>query len=539
MQEKTETFKLDYYINLIFKHRWLIIIPFGLAMIIGILLVFYLPRIYQTTTFILVKPQRVPEKYVSSIVSADIESRIHTISQQILSRTNLENIINQFNLFSNPGQEKMFMENKIANLRNRIEITVERSRNRRNQNADAFSISFSGKDPELVMRVTNALATFFIDESIKVREDQATSTSDFLDDELKAMRARLESLEQLLKDYRTNYMGELPDQLDANLRSLDRLQLQLNQKGESLSDTRASLIAVENQIEANRKFLAESSRAPSSNGESINLRELRASLEALRSSYTAQHPDVVRLKAKIGNLEAKYKSGELQESDTFQSAISNDPALAMVSRALDEQMRQRLEFKMEVKNLQGEIRKINGQIKSYQLRVERTPRREQELMSLQRDYENMQESYKSLLNRKLEAEIAVNMEKKQKGEQFNIIDPARLPIKPVSPDLKRLFMVILAAGLGLGAGLIFLLDFLNSSLKDPEKFEDDLGLAVLATIPKVYQKKDFRLKRLNQVLTAVSILVAVCLLAGFAALVFNGVESTMEIVRPYIASLKI
>jgi hypothetical protein len=143
------------------------------------------------------------------------------------------------------------------------------------------------------------------------------------------------------------------------------------------------------------------------------------------------------------------------------------------------------------------------------------------------------------LNRKLEAEIALNMEKKQKGEQFRIIDPARLPRKPISPDLRRLFMVILSAGLGLGGGLIFLLDFLNSSLKDPEKFEDDLGLAVLATIPKVYQKKDYRLKRLNHVLTAVSILVAACLLAGFAVLVFHGVESTIEIVRPYLAFLNV
>jgi hypothetical protein len=142
------------------------------------------------------------------------------------------------------------------------------------------------------------------------------------------------------------------------------------------------------------------------------------------------------------------------------------------------------------------------------------------------------------LNRKLEAEIAVNMEKKQKGEQFRIIDPARLPQEPISPDLKRLFMIIVAAGLGLGTGLIFLLDFFNNSFKDFEKFEDDLGVAVLATIPKIYQKRDFRLKRLNQVMTVFSILVAACLLAGFAAIVFNGVEPTIEIVRPYIAFLK-
>jgi uncharacterized protein involved in exopolysaccharide biosynthesis len=131
------------------------------------------------------------------------------------------------------------------------------------------------------------------------------------------------------------------------------------------------------------------------------------------------------------------------------------------------------------------------------------------------------------------------MEKKQKGEQFRIIDPARVPVNPISPDLRKLFMIVLAAGLGFGAGLIFLLDFLNSSLKDPEKFEEDLGITVLATIPKLYQKKDLRLKTLNTVMTVFFILVAAGLLAGFAALVFNGVEQTIAAVQPYMGFLKI
>ena len=207
MQAREEAFKLGYYIELVLKRRWLIIIPFCLAMIVGIILVFTLPKTYEADTLILVRPQRVPEKYVSSIVSTDIESRINTISQQIMSRTNLENIINQFNLFSEPHHDKMFIEDKIANLRRRIQITVERSRDRRNQSADAFSIYFTGTNPEVVMRVANGLASFFINENLKVREAQAVSTSDFLEDELKTMRKRLEVVEQRLKDYRKNIHG--------------------------------------------------------------------------------------------------------------------------------------------------------------------------------------------------------------------------------------------------------------------------------------------------------------------------------------------
>lgn len=536
MQERDETFNLGYYVDLAFKRRWLMIIPFCLAMMVGIVLVFTLPRIYQAGTLILVRPQRVPEKFVSSIVDSDIERRINTISQQILSRTNLEKVIKQFNLFSDPGQEKMFMEDKIASLRGRIEIEVVRTRRK---DADAFSISFNGTAPELVMRVANGLATFFIDENLKVREAQAVSTSDFLNDELVTMRQRLEGVEHQLKDYRKQYMGELPDQLETNLRILDRLQMQLNDKQESLRGERSRLSAIEGRIEANRKYLTQSGSGVSEEGDSVSLGQLRAQLASLQSSYTDNHPDVIRLKAKIANLEEKYKSGELKSSTNLTVQASSDPAVLMVQKSLDEQIRQRSEIRLEIQNFEMEIANIERQIKDYQQRVERIPKHEQDLLTLQRDYNNLKQSYDSLLNRKLEAEIAVNMEKKQKGEQFTIIDPARLPEKPVSPDLRRLFLMVLAAGLGLGAGLVMLLDFFDSSLKKPESLEADLGVPVLATVPKIYQPRDIWRKRLNRILTAVSLLVAACLLTGFAVLVFNGVENTMDIVRPYMAFIKI
>jgi capsular polysaccharide biosynthesis protein len=203
----------------------------------------------------------------------------------------------------------------------------------------------------------------------------------------------------------------------------------------------------------------------------------------------------------------------------------------MIQKSLDEQIRQLSESKLEVRNLELEISKINVQVRDYQQRVERTPKHEQELLTLQRDYKNIQESYSSLLNRKLEAEIAVNMEKKQKGEQFSIIDPARLPEKPVSPNMRRLFLMVLAAGLGCGAGLVMLLDFFDSSLRKPEYIEADLGIPVLATVPRIFQPKDLRRERLKSVLFGASLIVALCLLAGFATLTFNGVEPTVEVVR--------
>ena len=168
----------------------------------------------------------------------------------------------------------------------------------------------------------------------------------------------------------------------------------------------------------------------------------------------------------------------------------------------------------EIRQKKNEIVELTGQIELYQQRVENTPKREQEMVSLNRDYGNIKESYDSLVQRKLEAEISVNMEKKQKGEQFRIIDNATLPEKPYSPNVEMLFLLSVASGLGIGGGLIFLFDFLNTSLKLPQDYETQFGLPVLATIPSIPQTGNRILRRINQGLTFVSLSVAVALTAG-------------------------
>ncbi len=532
MPEKTDTIKIDHYLGLVFKHRWLLIIPFCIAMVAGMFQAIRLPKIYEAKTLILVMPQRVPSNYVQSIVTADIDSRISTISEQILSRSNLEKIIEKYGLFSYPKNSGMFLEEMVGALRRRIEIKVSRGR----RGSDSFSISFRGSHPKTVMEVTNRLAGSFIDENLKVREAQAVGTSGFLADELKTKRQRLEEVEQKLREYRRQYMGELPDQLDANLRILERLQAQLSEREQTLRDEKSRLSVIENQIEGNRKILAENrlTGTVSEEGDEVSLELLRAQLTTLKSNYTDRHPDVIKLKAKIADLEANHQAGASNLTAESQANASGDPALQLVSNTLNDLMRQRIEINTDIKNIGMDIAKLNREIRKYQERVERTPEREQELMKLRRDYENNQESYNSLLNRKLESEIAVNMEKKQKGEQFRIVDRAALPRKPVSPDLRKLFLFSVAAGLGLGAGLIFLLDFMNTSLKQPKDYESELGLAVLATIPKLLSPKDKILRRLNRGLTAVSLVFAAALTAGFGLLILKGVEPMMELAGKYV-----
>jgi polysaccharide chain length determinant protein (PEP-CTERM system associated) len=365
---------------------------------------------------------------------------------------------------------------------------------------------------------------------LREREAEAVDTTQFLDDQLGPMRERLKEFETRLSDYRKRYMGELPEQLNTNLRMLDTLQNQLGEREERLRDEKNRLAMLEIEIQAAKETLA-GGAVISERGEELTLPQLKNQLYTLKASYTDNHPDVIRLKAMIADMEAKLRSGELKSpgENNTNSALTEEQFL--ISNKLREQIRQQSEIKIEINDLEGDIRKIKNEIWQYQQRIDRTPKREEELMALKRDYQNIQESYNTLLNRKLEAEIAVSMEKKQKGEQFSILERAGVPRSPVSPNVKLLFVLAMMGGLNIGPGLIFLRDYFDTSLKDPDKFESDLGVSLLATIPKIYRKNDIRLKKLNRFLTVISLLVAVCLFAGFGVLAFLGVEPTMELVQ--------
>lgn len=540
MPDVAKAIKPEEIIEIVLRRRWFILIPLTISMLIGTYLILTLPRIYGASTLILVQPQRVPSNYVQSVVSVGIESRISTISQQIMSRTNIEKIIGQFKFFQEPESAKMYIEDKIENIRKRISVNVTKARS----GADAFSISFKDKDPDRVMRVANTLATFFIDENLKLREAQAIGTSNFLEDELKNMEKRLQELEIALKDYRQKYMGELPEQLQTNLTILDRLQFQLNEKQKSLRDAKNMLIALEKQISEMQnqqndlsgfntenmfEFEEEDSMIP------IELEQLQKKLETLETKYTDRHPDVARIKKIIAEKKAQIEEAAAERAEeTNQEAVESEIEVPEINYQ-ELQTAQRNEIRGEIGIIQTEISEILKQVGIYQKRVEDTPKREQELLSIKRDYQNIKDSYNSLLGRKLEAEIAVNMEKKQKGEQFLILDPARLPQKPIEPNEKRLFILTLAAGFAIGFGFVFLLEYFDASLKRPEDIESLLGLSVIAAIPAISHTEENRTKeRLRWLFGIIFSFLSLMLFVVFSILAFKGVDQTLEIIKRFV-----
>lgn len=519
------TFKLtpEFIRDMVIRRRWMIILPFCLALVAGIYLAFALPRIFEAKTLILIEPQRVPSQFVQSIVTDEPGDRISTLSQQIMSRTNLEKIINDFSLFTNPKDNYIYMEDKVNALRSLITIDVISDRRR---GTDAFSITFKGKDPTKVASVVNGLASNFIDANLRVRETQALGTSEFLDSELVSMRTKLEQVEEKIKNYRKTNMGELPEQLETNLRILDRLQQNLNDQQQNVRDGRARLAELNTQMSARNQAVVVIGGAQQPNNAGTSLEDLKAQLESLRSRYTEKHPDIQRLKKQIAELEAKRAAEEEDKN--------NSPSDVGLANMPPDLRRQVTTAQREIQVAEGEIESLKAQIAEYQKRVENTPKREQELLSLKRDYQNIQTSYDSLLSRKLEADIAVNMERKQKGEQFKIIDPAKTPQKPVAPDMRKLFLVVVALGLGIGGGAAFLLEYMGTSFRKPDELESYFDLPVLTSIPTIYDHKQIFWRKVDVALSLAMSGITVGLLGAFAIICMTGPERVLGALKHMI-----
>ena len=524
MPIKTESITPHYIFEIIVRRRWYIMVPLFCAAIVGIYLGITLPRIYEARTLILVEPQTVPSNYVKSVVTVDIGSRISTISQQVMSRTNIQKIINDFNLFKEPEQEKMYLEDKLAAVRNKINVDVTRTR----RGADAFSISYKGQEPDKVMRVANRLASYFIDENIRVREEQATGTSTFLDDELKRKEEDLKRIEYELTSYRIKHMGGLPEQLETNLRTVDRLHAEYTAKQSALRELKQNMTLANEQAKMfsglNDDFAANDTMTESSAGSS-EITMLENEIERLKLKYTDKHPDVLRLKKRIEQIEAKKMEEQKEQAPETNAGIDAN------KNSMDFGQLQQMTLKSEVANMERELRKIEGEIQKYTKLVEETAIREQELYSINRDYENVKSAYNSLLNRKLEAGISVSMERKQKGEQFRIIDYATLPEKPMSPDMKTLFGLTIISGLGIGGGLTFILEFFNHSYRDVQLLEEQFKFSVLAVIPTIMDQRKRALKRLNTISSTLMAAATLAVVAVLAVMVDTDIDQLIATVK--------
>lgn len=462
------------------RRKWYIIIPAIVVAAGGILWARQLPNVYRSDTLILVVPQRVPESYVKSTVTARIEDRLRTISQQILSRTRLEQVVSDFNLYSEERKQQL-MEDIVERMRTKdISIDIVKG--------DAFRVSFASSDPRMAMRVTERLASLFIDESLRDREVLAEGTTQFLATQLDEARGQLVLNEKKLAEYQGQFNGELPSQMSANLQGLHNAEMALQTIGESLNRDRERRLLLERTATDLVEALPDVPTPAALAGPDIaqtaaeELRIEEQALLAVELKLKPEHPDVKRLRRNVAELkkraEAEQLAGELR-------VPAPRPVVDTAARH-----KRLVEAKAELDNLDRQLAakiaeegRLRRMLAMYQARIEATPAREAELASLTRDYETLQQTYRGLLSKREEARMSANLERRQIGEQFKVLDPARMNEKPASPNRPRLYLVALLTALGIGLSLAAAAEYFDRTLRSEADVRAAVNLLVIATVP--------------------------------------------------------
>ncbi|MBS0182675.1 MAG: AAA family ATPase [Nitrospira sp.] len=477
---------LEYWGN-IRRRKWLVLCSIVAGVAIAAMLCVVLPKSYRSNTLILIENQKIPEDYVKGIGGASVEQRLTMIQQQVMSRTILSQILDEYDLYERQVKREG-IESTIETLRKMIKVETVGTLGAWGKSVEAITLSFAHEDPATAMKVTAKLASLFIEENVKVREQLVTGVSVFLEQELFEAKKALEAQEEAISKYKTKFMGQLPEQMEANLRALDRLQAELNSTDDLLHGQSDRLSRVEKSIMEYET--SGGTTADSDNPKSVNsamdplvarLRELERRLTSLRAEWKETYPDIADTKQEIDDVKA-----QLAEKYSAQATDKDGEGAKSYDPYLRELLKQRNELRADLSAIRDRRARLVEQIKDMERRVEQIPSREQELMILVRDYENRKKNYQALLDKRLNAHVAENLEKRQQGEQFRVLDEANLPQKPEKPNRLVIMMFGLIGGCALGVGLAVGLEHLNPTFRRREEVEILPGMQVLATVPQFF-----------------------------------------------------
>jgi succinoglycan biosynthesis transport protein ExoP len=480
------------------RGRWWILLPLFLCWITVWGGSWLLPATYESEALILIEQQKVPEQYVMSNVTLGLQERLQSMTQQILSRTHLQSTIDRFHLYPpNHGLSRFLpSDDAVAQMRKDIKIElVETPTAGRPKELTAFRINYTARSPELAQQVNSELTSLFINESLKSQQQLSESTTGFLVNQLEEASKKLEEQEARVRAFKAQHLGDLPSQQQSNVGILSGLQVQVQNIQRALDGAKQQRLYLQSLLQQYQ--LAQTTLgggdAGGSSLESLQreLLVLRNSLADERSRHTEDHPDIVRIKSKIAeteklikNLEGGMDSNQKAETPAGATSPGSASAASQIASTPLMQIRSQLQSnELEIQNYQRQEKTIESQISVYQARLNLTPATEQELADISRGYEESKTNYASLLQKQNQSQLATNLQERQQGEQFRILDPPSQPDKPKWPDHLRLSLGGLAVGGVLGIGLLVLRELTNSRVRHEEDLDGIVQARILVRIP--------------------------------------------------------
>jgi polysaccharide chain length determinant protein (PEP-CTERM system associated) len=483
---------LDDYLEILRRRWWVILIPTIVGGVAAFLFSLTLADQYTSRTLVLVEQQKVPDSYVKSVVAGDIGERLGTMQEQILSRTRLQPIIEKFGLFKEE-KGKVATEDLVDRLRRSVSVTPIRSLVSTGAgDLPGFTIGFTASDPRLAQQVCAEITSMFIEENLRLREQRAEGTTDFLRTELDQAKQALDAQDAKLAAFKSKYLGALPGNEQAQMNMMTALSSQLDAVTSQLYRAQQDK-AYQESLLAQQLSLWQTSHASGGPREDTlekQLADSQARLVAMEAHYTASHPDVLKLKEDIAALKRRIEENRARANE--KAAQAQEPASGVEPPEI-----QRLRFQIHqaeviVREKTHEQARLKEQLAVYQGRLSMSPVVEQQYKELTRDYQTALQFYNELLAKKSQSEMATSLERRQQGEQFRVMDPAGLPERPSYPNRPLYAGGGLGAGLALGLGIALLLELRDKSLRTEDDVQQLLGLPTLAMVPLIGDRKGLK-----------------------------------------------
>jgi polysaccharide chain length determinant protein (PEP-CTERM system associated) len=523
------------FLEIAWRRRWVIVLPFVLTAIGVCVWSYLMPDMYRSTAIVLVVPPQVPQNYVRPTVTEPLERRLETMQQEILSRPRLEQMIQEFGLYPEMRKEHL-MEDVVVQMRRDIEVAPAKAR--RKEDPGSFEVSYESENPKLAQVVAERLASLFVRRNLETRAVQAGSTTQFLDTQLADARNNLREHERRLQEFRQANAGRLPTEVNANIQIMQATQQELQNLNASITADRDRQLTIERTISDEVALGSMRVTTPGTGGGRSQALPTTAAgqLEAARAQYTSmslrlteEHPEMRGLKRRIQELEKEAESEALQQpvsgSPTAVAATPADVARQQRIaglRAEHESLERRLSAKRE------QAGRLQAMITDYRHRIEGAPALESDLTQLMRDYDTLDRTYTTLLAKAQDAKVAANLEERQVGEQFRLIEAPRVPERPTSPNRIRLNMMGSLAGIGLGLALAGLLEYRDRSLRTEDDVVLTLALPVLALVPTMVTTVEKKQRRKLRWVLASSGAVFVMVLLAVVAWKFETLSAWMR-----------
>jgi succinoglycan biosynthesis transport protein ExoP len=468
------------YLSLVRRRKWWIIVPAVLCFVGTALLAVFLPRVYRSAATITVSSPAISAELLKQAGPLSGDERIRAISQQLLSRAVLEQVVRDEHLAPD-GNIDAAVDRLLQPGRIKVEPTeLLKQVSREGLRLDAFLLSYAGSTPGEAQRVADTIARVFVEASSRTREARAEDTSAFIAAQLSASKARLDQIEARLRTAKESYMGRLPEQTQSNLSIAAGMRQQLESTAIALRGEQDRLSMIERQIDAMKQGagdIALSGRAPMSSSQARVL-QLQQELATARGVYTEKHPEIQRLQEDLAAAKRDAAAErERPEEDRLQT-LQMEPGYRQL-------LADRETARLRIRDLQRAESHMRAQVASYQSRVEAAPMVEQQLASLQREYDLERKQYGDLSAKLQSAELAENLERRRGGEQFQVLYAAYVPREPESPNVLRLLLIGVALGIGLGGASAIAREYLDRSVHDLRGLQAEFDVPVLGEISRI------------------------------------------------------